>query len=277
MQAQSVWHVWRRIMREENVQQALWGEGAGRSTLALQPFGFDASQQVIALSYGEQADRAKWFVLNYRFRLVNSFLNALETGAPLVLRALLNKGASLNALAQEFLNTQQWKDFGPLVYTYCDAALEFLLVHEVTLTPCGLRDLIGLERTVVSLMRGLAESAEPEPQPNQGPLRRTPWAREFQSGTQLSAWLRDKKTLGRMALLVGEENYLVYLPSLDVSHKYALLPPRAMQILTVLDSPCPRLELPARLSQRGWAAETTADAAYLTQLKAQRAVCGDVS
>lgn len=274
MQAETVWHVWRRILREEPLQQALWGHGTLKGDDALAPFGLSDAQRQAALAYGARADRAKWFVLNYRFRLTNSFLNALETGAPMVVRALLNRGVVITALAQQFLDEQQWRDFGPFVYEYCDRALQFLATHEITAPSAGLRNLIGLERTVVRLMRQLAAPPAQDRRAGDGLLRRQPTALEFRSDSQLSVWLRDKKLLGTFEPPSQKENYLVYLPAPEAGHKYALISSRAMQILQALDLPCERRQLPERLTACGQAAVTPDDDDCLRQLQALRAIDG---
>ena len=88
MDAEQVWKLWRRLLRDETLQQQLFqAQGA---TQWLQHFPED--ERTILQAYAGQFDRVKWFVENYQFRLVNSFTNALETGAPLTLRALINIG-----------------------------------------------------------------------------------------------------------------------------------------------------------------------------------------
>lgn len=283
MQAQSVWNTWRRIMREQPLQQLLFDHPADTLTDdQLHAFGLAGDELQAARAYGLQADRAQWFVLNYRFRLANSFLNALETGAPLVLRALLNKGLDVNQLGCEFLEQQGWKDYGPMVYAYCAEALDFLAQHPDSENPAGLRALIGLEATVVALMRDLARlppySPQLEAQDGQGLLRRSPYARHFSSRHRLSTVLRDKKLLGRqdLALLPGteQEHFVVYLPQAEASHKYGLLPARAMEILQALDHPCTRDELPGRLQALGFAPAREGDTQCLQQLRAQRLIAG---
>lgn len=280
MQAQTVWHVWRRIMREVPLQQALFHPPGGKLTeQALSGLGLKGEEAAAARAYAGQADRAQWFVLNYRFRLANSFTNALETGAPLVLRALLNKNADVNALGCEFLDRQGWKDFGPYVYTYCAAALDFLAAHPVSEAPKGLHDLIGLEGTVVALMRDMAsQPPQTAASEQQGPLRRSPRARSYTSAHRLTAALRDKKSLGRVDLVAlpadQHEHFIVYLPDPQASHKYALVPPRAAQILAALEQPCPTAELPQRLQALGFAGRTDDDTLCLTQLRAQHAIIG---
>lgn len=266
MNPQTVWQVWRRVMRETDLQHALFEKG-GRD---LEPFGLTGEAREAALAYSREADRAKWFVLNYRYRLANSFLNALETGAPLVLRALLAKGLDLRALGEEFLDQRGWKDYGPYVYAYCQDALQFLAEHTVTEAPRGLRQLIGLESTVVALMIDLA--ARPRLTEADGLLRRTPMARHFRSKARLSAWMRDKKQLGRIELPDEVEHYLVYLPDLQGAHKYALLPARAAEIYQALAQSCDREALPKALERMGCAPTSAQDDEYLNVLASYRAI-----
>jgi len=270
MKAQTVWHVWRRILREAPLQQAVF-EGTRLPATGL---GLSEEEQDVANAYARTADRAKWFVVNYRYRLTNSLLNALDTGAPLTLRALLHKGLDLQALGEEFLEAQGWKDYGPYVYAYCAEVLDFLAGHEGTASPAGLRDLIGLEASVVALMRGLAPAVATPARPAAPLLHRTPQARDHRSAHRLSAWLRDKTQLGRGDLAVGVEHYLVHLPSLEGTHKLALLPARAAEVLTALHAPCTRDQLSARLVASGCAPLSARDDEHLALLRSLRAIDG---
>lgn len=266
MNPQTVWGVWRRIMRETNLQHALFEQGGSN----LEPFGLTGEAREAALAYSREADRAKWFVLNYRYRLTNSFLNALETGAPLVLRALLANGQDLHELGEEFLDQCGWKDYGPYVYAYCQDALQFLAAHPVTKAPHGLRQLIGLESTVVALM--ISMGAQPRVPEADNLLRRSPLARYFRSEARLSTWMRDKKQLGRAELPDGIEHYLTYLPDLEGAHKYALLPARAAEIYQALAQPCSREALPQALERMGCTPATGQDDEYLRALAGYRAI-----
>ncbi|HZW21105.1 hypothetical protein [Noviherbaspirillum sp.] len=270
MNAQTVWNVWRRIMREPALQQALLEE-RGED---LSRFAFSEPEKQAALAYARDASRAKWFVLNYRFRLANSFINALETGAPLVLRALLRRGADLRGLGERFLDMHGWKDYGPFVYGYCRDALEFLAQDDCTAQPAGLRDLIGLEMTVVDLLRSLAAAPDAGADENTAFLRRTPLARHYRSRYRLSDWLRDKTLLGQGDLPAGVQDYLVYLTDYDSTYKFALLPPRAVEILQALTSPCLPVELSSRLAASGAAPLVAADDKHLALLKGCRAISG---
>ncbi|MDO8412511.1 MAG: hypothetical protein Q7S51_01850 [Gallionellaceae bacterium] len=268
MNPQIAWQTWRRIMREPKLQATIFDEG--KENIGLTEFNLSNEEREVALYYASKADRAQWFVLNYRFRLANSFLNALDMGAPLVLRTLLAKGIDLQALGVEFLDQNGWRDFGPYVYTYCKDALQFLSTHPVAEKSKGLRELIGLEQTVLKLLVSL--SVEPgQPVPN-GLLERTPFASYYRCEVHLSKWMRDKKLLGITSIEDGIEHYLIYLPDLKSTHKFALLPSRAAEIYISLAQPCTRMQLTETLNRLGFAGHTDQDEQCLNTLIAYRAI-----
>src|SRR5262245_10774745 len=128
-------------------------------------------------------------------------------------------------------------------------------------------------------MRELATQPVPDPaQAGRGLLRRSSCASSYASRWRLSPALRDKKTLGCMdleALPSGQhEHFLVYLPQPEQSHKYALLPQRAAEILAALETPCAPTQLPGRLRALGFAPHAEDDGACLVQLKHQQAILG---
>ena len=75
-------------------------------------------------------------------------------------------------------------------------------------------------------------------------------------------------------IITQHEHFIVHLPDPQASHKYALVPPRAAQILAALEQPCPTAELPQRLQTLGFAARTGDDTQCLTQLRALHAIMG---
>ncbi|MDC7818515.1 hypothetical protein [Pseudomonas sp. BLCC-B112] len=229
MDAEQVWKLWRRLLRDETLQQQLF-EAQG-ATQWLEHF--PDNERVILQAYGSQFERVKWFVENYQFRLVNSFINALETGAPLTLRALLNIDLDLPALSKAFLRQQEWFDYGPRVYGYCDAALGFLLERQELADYPQIRDLMGLERESVRLYIGLVETSAAVP----GTYQRTDGARIYQSRYALSHWLRNKSLLGRSRPEEASEHILVYLPTPEARHKFTLISPRAAYLYHCLEQP----------------------------------------
>ncbi|MBT9569575.1 MAG: hypothetical protein IV106_00365 [Pseudomonas umsongensis] len=229
MDAEQVWRLWRRLLRDEMLQQQLYEAQGAIEWLQ----NFPDNERAILHTYASQFERVKWFVENYQFRLVNSFINALETGAPLTLRALINIGLDLPTLSKAFLRQQKWFDYGPRVYGYCDAVLDFLLERQELADYPQIRDLIGLERECVHLYTGLVKASAVVP----GQYQRTDSARIYQSSYALSQWLRDKSLLGRSSPEGTSQHILVYLPTPETSHKFTLISPRATYLYRCLEQP----------------------------------------
>jgi hypothetical protein len=272
MNAQVVWNVWRRILREPELQHVLFTPGDAPPELAR--FGLDASQREVALAYAQQGDRAQWFVTNYRFRLANSFLNALETGAPLTLRALLGNGVDLMALSHAFLDRHEWKDYGPYVYTYCRDALRFVAEQPEVAGLAGFLDLLALERQAVDWMIELGSASQLSGAASHGvgTLERTTLARYHCSSSRLSNWLRDKTQLGKVPLEAGVEHYFIYLPDLCSTVRFMRVPPRAAAIYEALGDAQPRTALPGLLIAAGHAGHTGQDDECLAVLERCNAV-----
>lgn len=265
MDAHTVWNVWRRIMREPPLHEALF---AGCTQDLETRFDLTPAESQAARAYGGMAERARWFVVNYRFRMTNSFINALETGAPLTLRVLLAQGHDLKALGGRFLDTMDWKDYGPYVYAYCRDALDFLLADEIGARPRGFSDLMRLEREAVSMLRAAAATADTPA----GLCRRTCYAAVYRSKTRLSSWLRDKCLLGRTDVEAGDEYFLVYWPDAESAHKFAVIPERAAQIYQAMGRPLALADLPRALAECGYARTTTEDDSLLRFLLQKRAI-----
>ncbi|KMN09586.1 hypothetical protein GHO40_26620 [Pseudomonas helleri] len=229
MDAEQVWTLWRRLLRDETMQQQMYqAEGA---TQWLD--GLSDDERVIMLTYASQFENVKWLVENYQFRLINSFINALDTGAPLTLRALLNIGLDLPTLSKEFLRKHAWFDYGPKVYGYCDAVLCYLLEHPKLSDYPEIHDLMRLEREGVRLYTGLVQARALIPEQYQ----RADSARVYQSRYTLSHWLRDKHHLGISSLEESSQCILVYLPSPEARHKFTLICTRSANLYKCLGRP----------------------------------------
>ncbi|QYY80694.1 MULTISPECIES: hypothetical protein [Pseudomonas] len=264
MDAEQVWKLWRRLLRDETLQQQLY-EAQG-ATQWLEHYPDD--ERAILQVYASQFERVKWFVENYQFRLVNSFINALETGAPLTLRALLNIGLDLPELSKAFLRQQNWLDYGPRVYGYCDAALGFLLERQELADYPQILDLMGLERECVRLYTGLVETSAVVP----GHYQRTDGARIYQSSYALSQWLRDKSLLGRSSPEETSQHILVYLPDPEARHKFTLISPRAAHLYRCLEQPQSLATLMQILSSSPTAQLSSEDLSLLGKLQQLNAI-----
>ncbi|WP_162878305.1 hypothetical protein [Trinickia diaoshuihuensis] len=286
MNAQTVWLTWRRIMCEQPLAAAVL---AGQVDDMQQRFSLSDDEFAVAREYASEASGARWFVENYRFRMRNSFLNALENGAPLTLRALLADGHDVRELGAAFLDTVGWRDYGPFVYTYCAEALAFLRHHAEAVRVTGMADLMGLEAAAVAMLRRVgalgeaahkqaANSASASAAPFDDAATvwtRSPFCELYRSSTQLAKWLREKGMLGREPLPEVPGVYVAYYVDDEHTHRFGMLPERAAQIHDALEEPADRAALNERLAARGLAPVTEADARAFELLRQCRAI--DVS
>ncbi|RKP50996.1 hypothetical protein D7S89_08050 [Trinickia fusca] len=286
MNAQTVWLTWRRIMCEQPLAEAVL---AGRVDDLQQRFSLTDDEYAVAREYAHESSGARWFVENYRFRMRNSFLNALENGAPLTLRALLADGHDVRELGARFLDTVGWRDYGPFVYTYCAEALTFLRHDAQAVRVAGMSDLMGLEAAAVAMLlrvgaldeatraQALGSTAASAAQFDDASVVwvRSPYCELYRSSTQLAKWLREKGTLGREPLPAVPGVYVAYYADDVRTHRFGMLPERAAQIVDALEHEADRAALNERLVARGMAPVTEADARAFELLRQCRAI--DVS
>ncbi|MGN2437527.1 hypothetical protein [Pseudomonas syringae] len=265
MEAEQVWKLWRRVLRDERLQAQLFSATDAGHWLS----GFSKSESEILSVYAQQFDRVKWFVENYQFRLVNSFLNALETGAPLSLRALLHINVDLNAQSKAFLRDRQWRDYGPQVYTYCDDVLGFLAEADELQGYPEILDLMRLERESVRLYRGLVD---PESLPADNRYHRTSMARLYETRFALSGWLRQKDQLGLTRLPENTEQVLIYLPTLQARHKFTLINAQAARLYNCLEQPQSAAGLFTLINSDSASVPGSADLALLDRLEQLNAI-----
>jgi hypothetical protein len=250
MDAQMVWGVWRRILREPALGRALFEPDLAARAPEL---GLSQAQLAAALAYAATPHRTRWFVENYRFRIVSSFQHALETGAPMTARALTALGHDLRVLGERHLEATGWADHGPYVYTFCAEILEALHGAAFTAELPGLRDLIRLEAASVALVRRLAEVPHDQwwkpsspggmpdgldgVDPASVALRQTGHAAVVTTTHVLVPWLRDPAQLGKHALEPGAQHLLIYLTSPSAGYKLAGIPVRGVELYEALAEP----------------------------------------
>ncbi|MGW7410991.1 hypothetical protein [Streptomyces sp. NPDC054863] len=279
MEASVVWRVWRRILREPGLREAVLGGRIDERATAL---GLDASEAEVARAYAEHPAGTEMFVHSYRFRLVSSFFNALETVAPLTHRALLANGVDLRAIAVDLLDRRAWVDSGPFVYAFGRQILDHLAADEALMKITGLADLIGLERAAADVVvsagtgpttddRGVSAGTGPTTDDRgstAGRWRVCAPCGIHSSDRDLSEWLRDSGAVGRSVPPAVPRHYVVFLPALDHARRIVAVPHRAADILRILKGrPRDLPQLAKELEQRGHPAAPGQDHKTLNRLR----------
>lgn len=261
--AETYWNVWRNIMRNKELQNIIFDNT--ESLCDLSKFSSSKEETQAILDYKKESERAKWFIVNYRYRLTNSVINALESGgAQLTLRYLIAVDGDLNKLSENFLNSVGWKDYGPYVYTYCNDVLSFLLENENIND--SFRDLINLEKEIVSLMLNYEHQTSKNNFKDKN-IYKTKKARCYNTSYNISSWLKNKSSIGRSELKHCNENYLMYIPDLTSAHKFVLIPQRVADIYSVIEyQPSSIKEVSSRLEDDKKECLTIEDDKYLDLL-----------
>ncbi|MBI0293378.1 hypothetical protein JBE04_02445 [Streptomyces sp. PRKS01-29] len=265
MEAAVVWRVWRRILRESAVRDVVFG---GRLDERAGVLGLDAAEVEVARAYAEHPAGARMFVHSYRFRMVSSFFNALETVAPLTHRALLANEVDLRAVAHDLLDRREWADSGPYVYSFGREILDHIAADTSLGRIDGLTELVALEGAaadvVVSAAGADPKDAREEPA---GSLRLRLPCRAHTGHRDLSEWLRDPAALGRTSPAVRIRHYVIFLPSLDDARRIVAVPHRAADMVRILARyPVDLPHLAAELARRGHPAAPEQDQRTLARL-----------
>lgn len=262
MQAEKVWQVWRRIMREAPLAEAVHSGAVLERAWEL---GLGEEEARIAGAYADSGKRAEWFVTNYRYRLVSSVGYALETCAPLTWRVLMAHDFEPRELGERVLDGIGWQDDGPFVYRMTARILAFL-DRELSPNVHGLADTIAVDRASVALIRTLSTAPEESPLRSSGrldeaaiekhasasdeaPLVCTGMGAIAKTAHQLSDWLRKPAAIGREALTAGPQTFLVYLPNFESTRKIARLSMLGSSVFELLEKPCSRGAIEAALGR----------------------------
>ena len=279
MNAETVWNVWRRILKEPHLSEALQRDDFVQLGI---PDNVLPAEREVLLAYGAHRSAARWFVRGYRFRLTSSVSYALSACAPLTSRTLLRKGFNIRELGERFLFSIGWHDHGPYVYTTCRNFLDFLRV-ELKGEIAGLDDCIEVDAVSIDLVRSLADATADRWQDAAarqalvGDLSR--WFYR-QSGTgciattacALGSWLKASRTNPDARPEMVAENYLIYLPSASQYPKMSLASPEAKAVLEILAASHSLGELQSALN-----VDNQRIAEVLTQLIQLGVVRGDES
>ncbi|WP_282204793.1 hypothetical protein [Kitasatospora fiedleri] len=163
MKAEHTWRLWRRVLREPALADAVV---AGDVRARAADLGLTPAETEIAAVYAENGPGVQWAVDAYRYRLLRVTRAAVAEGAPLTARALRQLGHDPDALVTDYVTATGWADRGPYVYT---VTAEYLHRLDRTLptgpSTAALRDVLRLERTAAEL---IARSATPGTAPAGG-------------------------------------------------------------------------------------------------------------
>jgi hypothetical protein len=218
------------MLREEAVRSAALDGRIEEMAAALH---LAPEEVAVAREYASSPAGTAMFVETYRYRMVSSFFNAMETACPLTRRALAARGLDLGEYAARFMDAHEWFDYGPFVFTYGRHILDYLAADEIIDGLPGFGDLIGLEKAAITMIIAAAGPGGPQP-PGPGYWRAWPWFEVYRSATDLSGWLRVPGELGRTVPSPVSRQYVVYLPSADAERRIVSLPRRALELLCAL-------------------------------------------
>ncbi len=259
MDAQVTWNLWRRILREDDLQRALFAPGLAQRA---EEFGLSREELSIALAYARTPRETRWAIDTYRFRSYNVVVEALYVAAPLSARLLERRGFVLDELAQEYLASVGWCDDGPYTYRLCAAALAFVNAKYGAERDPDLGALIEFEAATVALMRSLAGSELAPPPELQAEELERRQVRFVQTGRgvlvrsrfDLTPWLRDPDSIGATRLEPKPITFLRYLRSSREEPGLFALRERAQQGYELLASPRSLAELAELLGETDSAA-----------------------
>lgn len=227
MDAEGAWRFWQRLLRSDEVLAQLREVAAGVDV----GNHFPHAERQIATYYAARFKGTELCVTTFRFRMKSAFGHCLQSAAPLSYRALVQAGVDMENAGIAFQEWSGWIDYGPRVNTGCAAAIAFLRQWDGTPRTPGFTSLFVLEEAAVELTRrmataqgggSLSEDARVVGEPadlERARLEQTGTAVLVDTEHALSAWLRDRSSLGTTAVPRAAEWYLVYFPSPAERHR----------------------------------------------------------
>jgi len=262
MEARTVWRVWRRVLREEPLWDAMFSDRLAERAKELR---LTPAEREIAERYAQTPTGTRFFITNYRYRMTSSFINALETSAPLTHRLLRVHSVDLGALAARFLDTVAWRDFGPYVYTFGGQILDHLLEQPELVALPGLAELVAIERAGVRITIDAADAPD-DTGPEPAAYRAIRPVETVHCAVDVSGWLRDGSTVGREPPVQRPRWYLVYLKPPQLHRRIVTVPPLAAHIVTALRTPRSSAQLTAALDAMQVRRRLTDEAALVPKL-----------
>ncbi|NOK33333.1 hypothetical protein D7W79_01295 [Corallococcus exercitus] len=245
MEADQVWRVWRRLLREPRLSERIFQPGFVEEAAA---WGLSAEEARIAAAYGASPEGTRWALETYRFRLVTSTNHAVAYCAPLTYGVLKRLEPDLREAARLYLDSIGWVDDGPFHYRACARYLDYLAARLPQRGGPGVQDILRLESCTVALLRSLAEAPPSQWRPSterEVPASALPQACFVRTGTgavvtteyTLTPWLQDPSEILASQLEARPQHLLVYLSSPQEEHSLAVIGAAAMHLLEQLERP----------------------------------------
>jgi hypothetical protein len=260
MDAEKVFALWRRVLRDDAMREAVFGEPpATGGTVRLSP-----EDSAIAAVLAPHREAAYWPLHGYRFRLVHMLTSDLCTHASTTLGVLEAFGRDPRVLTRRFLEHVGWRDYGWYIGEACRDFFAFL-AEELGDSINGLSDVLALETTRLALLARLAE-VPPASWAGRGENRldetthycQSPAAAGITLDHDVSRWLAAPESAREQAPERGPFHVVVYLTSLDEPPMYAALGDREKKLFDMMATPLTLAEASARFGDRDGSRSTRA-------------------
>lgn len=225
MNAEKAFRLWRRVLRDPALEQAIFGGSADE----LVAFDLDAEETAAAAALAGHRAAAQWPIRGYRYRVGDLTDETLRDYAPMTTAALEHHGRLAPAI-RRFLDAAPWRENNcRLLQLICDFLDGLSRSPDVALVG-GLADAIRLELAASRLLVRLA------PLPVEAWLRPAfvvsdgeryvlgPAAELVTVDHDLGPWIENPDRAGQQPLEpAAEQLILVHLRGLDALPEYALL------------------------------------------------------
>jgi SAM-dependent methyltransferase len=253
MDAEALFRIWRRILREDALQQAVFAPDFRERADEL---GLSPEELELAAEFRAHADLAHWALDGYRYRLVSATVSRVRANAPMVVSVLHAHGHALRTVAERFQAAIGWRDDGLNFHrTTCDF-LNHVRDDAAFAGIPGLADAVALEHASNQLLRRVAGLppqawvAPPTPPllDHEARYECAPGAIAVTLEHVLTPWIEDPAQAGAAAVEPGRQHILVYLTSLAMWPGYVGLTPAGKSIFDRLqEGPLSLVEVTALL------------------------------
>lgn len=246
MDPQTVWTVWRRILKNDDLVEAVMqGPLRNPAVLALAP-----AEQAVVADYASDPAAADITIGMYRRGLVRNATSALKL-APLARHILYAGGEDVPAVMAGFAKASSYKDYGPCFWEAA-ADLTLFLRDMPLFTDPGRQDALRVDQAGIALARDLG-AVPPLEYPDHAAARARavqpsllwPWpfvasraARVVSVAHDMTPWLEEPHHFDiSLRLKQCPQHWLVFMPDAESALDFAELSERAAWIFHQLSTP----------------------------------------